>query len=313
MSDEGQNTDDGGLEDELRREPIVFEPAIEHDLERAEERRDQHEAEEIEASCLLPQAQALCGRGRRLPQDHGDQRDCDQPDRAVDQKAPVPRQIVGQPAAEGRPDHGRHHDRDAEQREALGALLRREGIRKDRLRDRHHAAAAQALHDAEYQQRLEIPRKSAQHRACGEQRQADQEEALAAEQPREERAGRQDNSVGDQIGGHDPGRLVIAHPHAACDIGQSHVRDRGVEHLHESGDRDEDGDQPWAGTRAGLSCGPSGCISGGAQNLPHSRSKKDGVASIRTLGTTDMPGPSATSVGGLSRMILTGTRWTILT
>jgi putative ABC transport system substrate-binding protein len=32
-----------------------------------------------------------------------------------------------------------------------------------------------------------------------------------------------------------------------------------------------------------------------------------------TVGTTDMPGPSATSGGGLSMMSLTGTRWTILT
>ena len=39
----------------------------------------------------------------------------------------------------------------------------------------------------------------------------------------------------------------------------------------------------------------------------------DDVVSTRTVGTTDMPGPSATSVGGSSMTILTGTRWTILT
>jgi len=44
-----------------------------------------------------------------------------------------------------------------------------------------------------------------------------------------------------------------------------------------------------------------------------SRSYSDGVGLIRTVGTTDMPGPSATSVGVLSMMSLTGTRWTILT
>ena len=46
---------------------------------------------------------------------------------------------------------------------------------------------------------------------------------------------------------------------------------------------------------------------------PLSRSKSEGVGSTRTVGTTDMPGPSATSVGGSSMTILTGTRWTILT
>ena len=34
---------------------------------------------------------------------------------------------------------------------------------------------------------------------------------------------------------------------------------------------------------------------------------------MRTLTSVDMPGPSATSVGGLSMTILTGTRCTILT
>jgi hypothetical protein len=34
---------------------------------------------------------------------------------------------------------------------------------------------------------------------------------------------------------------------------------------------------------------------------------------IDALGTTDMPGPSATSAGGLSMTILTGTRCTTLT
>ena len=78
----------------------------------------------------------------------------------------MPRDIVGKPAAERRPDDGRHHDRDAEQREALPALLRRKGIGKNRLRHRYHAAAAEALQNAEQQQRLQIPRKSAQHRAA---------------------------------------------------------------------------------------------------------------------------------------------------
>ena len=33
-------------------EPIVIEPPIEHELERAKERRDQHEADQIEPACL---------------------------------------------------------------------------------------------------------------------------------------------------------------------------------------------------------------------------------------------------------------------
>ncbi len=256
----------------VRAEPVVLKPAVEHDLQRAEKGRDQHEADEIEPAPLLLQPPALRDRGRRLAQQERDQRHREQADRTVDQKAPVPGDIVGQPAAERRPDHRRDHHGDAEQREGLAALFRREGSRQDRLRDRHHAAAAEALQDAEQQQRLQIPGKSAQHRAHGEQRQADQEEALAAEQPGEEAAGRQGDGVGDQIGGHHPGRLVLADPHAAGDVGQRHVGDGGVEHLHEGGERDHDGDQPRIGARAACRGGSARLAPAGAHSHACSRS-----------------------------------------
>ena len=67
-----------------------IEATVEHDLERAEEGRDQHEADEIEAEALLLHALAVLARRRGLPQDQGDQRHREEPDRAVDQKAPVP-------------------------------------------------------------------------------------------------------------------------------------------------------------------------------------------------------------------------------
>ena len=211
---------------------------------------------------------ALLGRCLRLGQDHGDQRHRGDADRAVDQEAPAPGQIVREPPAERRPDHRRHHHRDAEQREALAALLRREGVRQDRLSDRHHAAAAETLQDAEEQQRIQVPGMRAHHRAHGEQRQADQEERLAAEAAREEAAGRQGDGVGDQIGRHHPGRLVLADPHAAGDIGQHHVGDGGVEHLHEGRERDQDRDQPRIGFGRR---GGRGARYAGAQSLALSR------------------------------------------
>ena len=76
---------------------------------------------------------------------------------------------------------------------------------------------------------------------------ADQEEALAAEQPGEKAAGRQDDGVGDEIGRDHPGRLVLADAQAAGDVGQRDVGDGGVEHLHEGGERDQDRDQPRIG------------------------------------------------------------------
>jgi len=116
----------------------------------------------------------------------------------------VPGDIVGQPAPESRPDYRGHDDSNPVHRDGLAALLGRECIHQNRRGDRHHAAAAQALHDAEQQQQLESPGNAAQHRARGEQHQTDQEEGLAADRFVQKRAYRQTDGVGDQIGGHYP-------------------------------------------------------------------------------------------------------------
>ena len=184
----------------------------------------------------------------------------------------MPGQIVGQPAAKRRADDRRDHDGNAEQRKSLAALLRREGIRKDRLRHRHHAAAAEPLQDTEQQQHVEVRRETAQHRACGEQRQADEEERLAAEPLREEAARRQADGVGHEIGGHHPGRLVLAHAHTAGNVWQRHVGDRGVEHFHEGRERHEDGDQPRVRAGTARSCGSAGSACDSPHSQPRNRS-----------------------------------------
>ena len=68
-----------------------------------------------------------------------------------------------------------------------------------------------------------------------------QEEGLPAEPAGEKGARREAHGVGDQIGRHHPGGLVVADPHVAGDVGQHHVGDRGVDHLHEGGERDQNG------------------------------------------------------------------------
>ena len=132
---------------------------------------------------------------------------------------------------------------------------------------------------------------------------------------REKRARRQDDRVGDQIGGHHPGRFVLADAHAAGDIGQRDIGDGGVEHLHEGGERDQHARSAtgWparARPRAGARC--IACVrrsQPGSQPLVERRRRDRRARSARPT----CPGPSATSVGGLSMTIFTGTRWTILT
>ena len=220
----------------------------------------------------------------------------------------------------GADDHG-----DAEQRERLPALLGREGVRQNGLRDRHHAAAGEPLQEPEQEQRVEIPGLRAKKRAHGEEAEAGEEERLAAELPGEEGARREADGIGDEIGRHHPGRLVVADPHAAGDIGQHDVGDRRVEHLHEGRERDQHGDQPGACPR---------------RRSPQRRSRACVVALMtRRRGQAAQPGQArlellpegrrgvdahgrrdrhaGTERHVLRRMssktILTGTRWTIFT
>jgi hypothetical protein len=198
---------------------------------------DQEESDEIEPGFLR-----LIRFIRR--QEHGDQPDRCETDRTIDQEAPSPSEIISEPATQRRADHRRDNHRNAEEREGLAALLRRESVRQDRLRHGHHAASREALQDPEQKERIKIPSLGTQDRAYAEKPETDQEEGLAAEPSGEEGARGQADGVGDQIGRDHPRRFVVADPHPARDIGQDDIGDRGVEHLHEGRKRDQDGDQP---------------------------------------------------------------------
>jgi len=68
--DEGERAHDRGPDDEARAEPVLIEPAIEHDLERAQEGGDQNKPGEVEPT--PPRQFAIRDRLLGLPQDHGD-------------------------------------------------------------------------------------------------------------------------------------------------------------------------------------------------------------------------------------------------
>ena len=143
-----------------------------------------------------------------------------------------------------------------------------------------------------------------------------EKEGLAAEHLRQEAARREHDGIGDEIGRDHPRRLVGADRQAASDVGQRDIGDGGVENLHEGRERHQDRDQPWIGAAGGAAAGsspPASRRGTGAQRVPRQPLVQRGLGSTRTVGTTDMPGPSATSAGGLSMTIFTGTRWTTLT
>ena len=256
--------DNGEADDEARLEPVLALALVEHDLETAEPQRHQHDADPIDLEAAGEALLPLAHQRLRLDQEPLHQCQREHADRHVDEEDPVPGEIVGEPAADRRPDRGRHDDRDTVDREGLGALLRRKRVGQDGLLARHHAAAAQALQDAEEDQERQAGRQPAQQRAHGEQRHAQHVEALASDHAQEPAADRHDHGAGDQIGGDHPGTFVDAGRQAAGDVAQRHIGDRGVEHLHEGGDRDHHRDQPGAavaGGRPGLGV-PGGAAPG---------------------------------------------------
>ena len=82
-------------------------------------------------------------------QEPGQHEQADDADRDVDVEDPVPADVVGQQAAEGRADDERDAEHGAEQALVAAALGRGEQVADDRERDREERAGADALDAAE--------------------------------------------------------------------------------------------------------------------------------------------------------------------
>lgn len=204
-----------------------------------------------------------------------------------------------------RADHRRDHDGYTVDRECLSTFRGRERIGQDRLLAGRHAAAAEPLQDAEHDQRLQAPRKTAQERGERKHGDADHVEALAADHGGEPAGDRQHDRIGHEIACDHIGALVDADGQPTRDMAERDIGDRGVQHFHEGGDRDHEGDQ------IGIVAGGSGPL----RRPTASSSAAFGSVGHRTFvqGTTDMPGPTARSAGHSSIVILTGTRCTTFT
>ena len=89
-------------------------------------------------------------------------------DRQVDQEHPAPVVIVGQPAAEHRPEDRPDHHAAAEQGHRLAVLLARVDVEQRRLGERHDEGAADALEGAEQHHLRQRNGGRAEHRGDGE-------------------------------------------------------------------------------------------------------------------------------------------------
>ena len=171
-----------------------------------------------------------------------DQRD--HADGDVDQEDVAPVVVDAEPAAERGADDRAEDGGDAEQRHGRALLLFGEGVEQDALAAWLEPATGESLDDAEQNHLRETGREAAQRRGQREDGNADQEVIAAAEACRQPAGDRQDNGVGGQVAGDDPLGVALSGRQASGNVPQGHVRDRGVQDLHERGHDDHDGDDP---------------------------------------------------------------------
>ena len=241
--DEGGDAADkeeGEQADEARCKPIVLLAFIEHDLQAAHGEGEKAQAEVVD----LPEAGAGGLDPRRVLYQPGDQEEGQNTDRNVDEEDPAPGEVVGDPAAERGSDGGREDGDQAIEGKCLAALLRLEAVGHDGLGHGLHSAAAGALQYAKDEQHGQRGSHAAKKAGDGKNHDAEHEKITPAHHARGPGADGQHDGVRDQVAGQHPGALIGGSAERAGDVGQGHVCDGGVQHLHERGQRHGGGDDP---------------------------------------------------------------------
>ena len=121
-------------------EPVLELAAIEHELQRADADAERGEAEQVERATLLRSVSGSVG-------DDADGRE--DAERHVHEEHPAPAVVLGEPAAEQRPDDGAEHHAHAPDRHRAPVAFFRIDVEQDRLRQRQQRRAADALQRAE--------------------------------------------------------------------------------------------------------------------------------------------------------------------
>ena len=207
---------------------------------------------ELNQSCCSPRSSMICsppiatlkrteaepvklgaGIARRVRQEDHDADHVENADRQIDIEDIAPAIILGEPAAEHRPEHGADHDAHAEQRHGKTLPLARVGAEQDGLRERNKRGAERALKYAKQHNLRHRLRHAAQHRSDRESADGNQEKPLETEAAGEKAGRRRHDRGGDDVRRQHPVDLVLAGGDAALHIGQRDIGDRRVERLHQ--------------------------------------------------------------------------------
>ena len=146
---------------------------------------------------------------RRIVDEAGNEDDRQNADGNVDVKGIAPAESVGKPAAQrGAKDRG-DDDPETIGGHGHGAFCRGKALKQDGLRQRLQCAAPRTLQHAGQQNDGERWGRSAEKRGNGEDGDADEQEPLASEAAGEPVGGGQNDGVGDQVAGENPGGFRV--------------------------------------------------------------------------------------------------------
>jgi len=158
-----------------RSEPVVFLPFVENDLEAAGPDDEEAEADVVEGADF-----GVLDVGR-IVDEAGDHDDGEDADGNVDVEGVTPTEGVGEPAAEGGPQHRRDHDAESVGRHGHGSLGGGKAFEEDGLGERLQRSATRALQNAGEEDDGQRGSRSAEEGCDGEEDDAGEQEALAAE------------------------------------------------------------------------------------------------------------------------------------
>ena len=216
---------------------------VQHGHDRRQGRGDQEGPIPVEAPRVR--------RGLGLGQGEPAQQYADQSHRHVDPEGPLPAQRIEDQAADGRP---------RPQADRLSRRLQAEAAPVFRGAGGHHdngdavrgqERGADALQDAEEDQRRQVGGEAAQARADDEEQEAAEIEQLAAEHVRQPSEDRRERSHREQIGDRDPTHAAEARPEFDFEARQENLRHAGVDLAHARADTDRADDEPSIGLQAG--------------------------------------------------------------
>ncbi len=132
----------------------------------------------------------------------------------------------------------------AEDRHRVAVALARIDREEGRLPERHQPGAEYALQQAKDHELAQARRRAAQRRGKREPDDRAEKDVFDAKVAGEPPGQRHRDRRGHDVRGQDPRDLVLRRRHAALDMRQRDIDDRGVEPLHDAGADDRGGDRP---------------------------------------------------------------------